>query len=538
MPKDPEKQALIYARASADKSDQKISVDRQIKLCTARAADLWPDVEIRSFRDDGVTAANPDVQRLGFDSFVSALRSAPKGSIVGVVVNEQSRLTRQPAQWNELVVTLSKAGVTKVETLRAGPISVEAGNRLVGGILALVDAEEVERTKARVKAAHVELFEQGRPSGRAPFGYRSTKDCPGMPLFPGDDKGNSDSGRRHLEIDPTEAEAVRLAFDMVLKGHAISAIVDTLNAGNVKPRSASFKFKDGRTIAKWTPVSVRCLLKVPTVAGLRGHTDEDGRLHTTRGRWEALIDVEQWKAVQQILEQPTEVTGSDGQKFWVRTKPAPRPRKYLLSGGRRRGLVSGVPGESYGVLRCGKCGHPMIAQMQNRSSGKRVPAYSCHPRVDPGSCSGVSISPADELERLVVDAIKAELAATPELRQRLDVTDDADVARWRTERDSAKARMLEAGKMLGANEIDRDTFDAMHGPAKAAHEHAKTRLESMATDTTMPSADDVLNRWDGLTLKQQRAVVEHLIDSIEIAPVGHGIGSFNAARVGVPRWKV
>lgn len=103
--------------------------------------------------------------------------AARNGEIVGIVANEQSRLTRQgDGAWEQLVVTLTKAGVTKVETLRNGPISVEPGNRLVGRLLAVVDAEEVERTEARVQDAHRELFNEGRPSGRAPFGYRSTKD--------------------------------------------------------------------------------------------------------------------------------------------------------------------------------------------------------------------------------------------------------------------------------------------------------------------------------------------------------------------------
>jgi DNA invertase Pin-like site-specific DNA recombinase len=508
--------ALVYARASADKSDLKISVDRQIKLCTARAADLWPAADVRVFRDDAITAADPRAYRPGFAAFLAAVRSARKGELVGIVTNEQSRLTRQgEGAWDELVVTLTRAGVTKVETLRNGPISVEPGNRLVGRMLAVVDAEEVERTKARAQDAQRELFREGRPSGRAPFGYRSTKDAAGRPAF---------------DIDRVEAAAVRRIFDMLLDGHAIAAIVDKLNAGKVLPRSARFKFRDGRTVGTWSPSSVRTVLRCPTVAGLRGHTDEAGVLHTTAGRWDAIIDADKWNAAQRILGRPAVVTGANGERYNVRTKPAPKPRKYLLSGGRRAG-------ESYGVLRCGRCGAPMVAQTQGRRGGERVPAYACHPKSGPGACGGVSISPADEVERLVVDAMRARLASSVRLRRRLDATDDAEVNRWRVERDRAKARMLEASSMFGAGDIDRDSFDAMHTPAKAAHEHAEARLASMTSTATLPTADDVAERWDTLTLGQQRSVVERLIERIDIAPGHMGHPGFNRSRIGLPKWR-
>jgi DNA invertase Pin-like site-specific DNA recombinase len=514
--------ALVYARASSDPTDQKISVDRQIKLCTARARQLWPDAEVKAFRDDAITAADPNVYRPGFAAFLNAVRSTRKGELVGVVVNEQSRLTRQgTGAWDQLVVTLTKAGITTVETLRSGPISVEPGSRAFGRIMAVLDTEEVERTKARVQDAHRELFTEGRPSGRAPFGYRSIRD---------------EKGRPNLEPDPIEAPVVRQVFDMALAGSAISVIVDKLNAGEVLPRSTRWKFKDGRRLTGWKANSVRDLLTSPSVAGLRAHTDEDGQLHTVPAKWEALIDVDQWRAVQRLLAQPTMVVGANGTMYRVRTKPAAQPRKYLLSGGRKRSGVEGELGELYGVLRCGKCGYPLIAQTQGRRDGRRVPAYQCHPKIDPAACGGVSISPAEAVEQLVVKAIQRRLAESPGLRKRLDAVTDAEASQWRVERDAAKARMLQAAEMLGAGQIDRDEFDVMRTPAKAALELAESSLASLTTDTALPSFEDVEERWDYLTLKQQRAVVERLIDRIDIAPSRGGYTGFDPDRVGTPQW--
>lgn len=515
--------SLVYGRASADPSVQRISVDRQIKLGTARALDLWPAAEVRVFRDDAITAADPDVYRPGFAAFLAAIRSARKGEIAGVVVNEQSRLTRQgTGAWDELVVTLTKAGVTKVETLRAGPVSVEPGNRLVGRLLAVVDAEEVERTKARVQDAHRELFNEGRPSGPAPFGYRPVKD---------------EHGRPALEPDPVEGPVVADVFTWALEGHAMAVIAERLNETGVGPRAARWRFKDGRAVAGWKANAVRSLLKSATVAGLRGHTDADGVLHTVPARWDALVDVEVWRKVQRLLGQPATVTGANGETYRVRTMPRPQPRRYLLSGGRRRG-VKGQPGEMYGVLLCGKCGTPMKAQTQGRRNGERIPAYACHTTMGAEACGGVSISPADEVEALVVGAIQAELAANKKLRSRLNATQDADAARWRAERDAAKARMLDASGLLGAGTIDRDSFDAMHGAAKAAYNAGDAHLTTTATELALPSVEDVIERWDDLTLAQQRAVVERLIERIVVAGGVLGHPGFNPARLSTPVWRV
>jgi hypothetical protein len=407
--------------------------------------------------------------------------------------------------------------------LRAGSVSVAPGNRLVGRILAVVDAEELERVKARTQAAHKDLFEEGRPSGPAPYGYRSVKDEKGRPAF-----------AEH----PEEAEVVRDVFDWALAGHALQAIADKLNGAGIPPRSARFKFKDGRAVTGWKPNSVRYVLTSPSVAGLRSHRDADRRLHFTPARWPALVDVDRWKAVQRALGQPGMVLGSNGDAYRVRSQPKAQPRRYLLSGGRRRSGVVGRPGEGevYGVLHCGRCGMPLVAQTQGRRDRTRIPAYACHTKLGPDSCGGVSISPADQVDELVVTAIQRRLATSPGLRKRLDAAADAEAARWRVERDQAKGRMLDASMLYGSRAIDRDSFEAMHGPAKRDFETAERHLAAMTSDATLPSVEDVQEGWDELTLKQQRSVVERLVRRIVIAPSVGGYTGFDADRVGEPEW--
>ena len=509
---------LVYARASSDPKDLRVSVDHQITRCRRYAAEHWPDAEVREFRDDDLSGSKPGVVRKGFDQFRHAVRTLPKGSVAAIVVNEQSRLTRQGERsWQDIVVLLSVAGVETVHSLKEGPISVKAGSRLVGTLLSAIHQETAERIAADVKNTHAELFAEGRPSGRAPFGYQSVKD---------------EKGRPALEPDPVEGPVVKWVFEQALAGHALLVIADKLNRGGVPPHAARWKFKDERKLTRWTAATVRHLLTAPSMAGLRAHTDEAGVLQTTLAKWEALIDADQWRQVQRLLGQPSVVKGTNGESYKVRSKPAPQPRTYLLSGGRRRGLEGPQSGELYGVLRCGLCDHPMTAKPQTRRDGTLVPAYACHSKKNAvvKACGGVSISPAKELEDSVVEAVQRRLAASPGLRQRLTVAQDAEGALWRAERDAAQRRMLDAGHLLGSGTIDKPTFLAMNAAAKAVYESAEGRLATLTSDTVLPTAEDVMHGWDKLTLTVQRAVVEKLVRRIVVSP---GVG---LARVGEPEW--
>jgi hypothetical protein len=61
-------------------------------------------------------------------------------------------------------------------------------------------------------------------------------------------------------------------------------------------------------------------------------------------------------------------------------------------------------------------------------------------------------------------------------------------------------------------------------------------LDAITTDHTLPTVKDILERWDKLTPKQQRGVIERLIGRIVIAPGNGGPPGFNKDRVGRPEW--
>jgi hypothetical protein len=98
--------------------------------------------------------------------------------------------------------------------------------------------------------------------------------------------------------------------------------------------------------------------------------------------------------------------------------------------------------------------------------------------------------------------------------------------------------MLDASARYGARAIDVDEYEAIRNPAKADYDAAVAHLEAMTqSELDLPSGDDVIHRWDELTLARQRGVVERLIERIDVAPGNLGHPGFNPARIGRPVWR-
>ena len=273
------------------------------------------------------------------------------------------------------------------------------------------------------------------------------------------------------------------------------------------------------------------MLTGPTVAGLRARTTADGQFVTVPGRWEPLVDRDTWDRAQVLLGQPRMVTGADGEQYRVRS-PRPRsPRRYLLSGGTRAG-------ETYGVLRCGKCDVPMVAQTQARPGGGRVPAYACHPKSgDPKACGGVSISPADAVEEAVVAAMKARLAANDALRGRLNATQDADAAHWRAKRDAAKGRLLDFDQLLGAGRHRQGSLEG-DDPRRQGRLRRRQRAPRRCYERSVAALRRGRDRAVGDAHPRSAAGSRRAsVERIEVAPGSAGRPGFNEDRLGDPDWR-
>jgi hypothetical protein len=79
--------------------------------------------------------------------------------------------------------------------------------------------------------------------------------------------------------------------------------------------------------------------------------------------------------------------------------------------------------------------------------------------------------------------------------------------------------MHRAAELRGGGDIDWDTWESMHRPAKTRADSAHTRLATLSDpDVDLPPADQIRQRWEAMSLRQRRVLLERFLTSVEVGP--------------------
>lgn len=166
------------------------------------------------------------------------LERARQGEFAAICAYSNSRLTRRPQEYNELIDIAVKYKV-RICTVASGEFNMDtADGRAVARTIAAWDAAESDRVSERVKAS----IDQRRAAGRfhggpVPWGYRLEN--------------------KKLYIVPEEAKLIRSAIDRVIRGDTFRAIARDWNRDGVRPRNA----------VQWNGNMLRDKIKRPAVIG-------------------------------------------------------------------------------------------------------------------------------------------------------------------------------------------------------------------------------------------------------------------------------
>lgn len=477
--------AAVYCRISKDREGRAEGVAVQEQRGRAYAAERWPDLAARVYIDNDLTAADPDTFRPAYAELLADVR---RGDIAQVVCAEQSRLTRQPAEWEDLCVTLAKAGITEIHGYRTGPTPV-VGSRLLGRVLAAVDAEEVERLRARINDRLAALAAEGRPSGGGSYGYRRTRDA---------------EGRSRLEVIADRAEVIRDAAAKILSGWSLAAVaahLDEIGAPTARG-------------GRWHPTTVRAMLTNGTVAGQRVHKGEIVR----DGDWEPILDIDTWRAVRAKLSEPLTVSRRAGQTTRARRSALPHRRYYLLTGG---------------TAICGACGARLAGQPRYNRDGSKARAYNCSPYYD--GCAGVSIH-AEKLEAYVV-AMMLDRLDRPVFTDQLATDNAAERAGILARLAGIDERRADLARLWAAGHLGGVEWDAARAVLDADRDTAAADLAALPSTAEPVDATLLRAAWDTMTLDERRTVVDRLVASVTVAPFAPGAQRrFDPGRVTIA-WK-
>jgi len=217
----------VYVRISKDKAGRAENVATQTKLAKRYAASHWPGMPVEVYCDNDLSAADPNVFRPEYDRMLTDIRL---GKVAHVVAADQDRLTRQPSEWEDLVVVLGSAGIIETHGYRDGITPVK-GSKLVGRVKAAVSAEYVEGIKVKINEKLDELAAQGRPMGSLPFGYKH---------------GTDGEGRKTLDVVEKQAAAIRWAAESVLAGanpNVLSDVAVAADAARAALTSAGYNVR-------------------------------------------------------------------------------------------------------------------------------------------------------------------------------------------------------------------------------------------------------------------------------------------------------
>lgn len=346
--------ARIYARVSPQEQTGKgYSIAQQLRQCRQFArSQRW--VVAGEYIDEGYSA--DDMTRPGLKELLEA---ASQGDVV--VVWKLDRIVSSIADLANMLNRLEQAGLSlRSVTEPYDTTTPEARKLFIELVGALAKWHEgTEDAGRRIFEGITEAVREGKwHGGPVPFGY----------VY--------DKGKGVLVPDPKKAPIVKEIFRRYLMGEGTRSIAAWLNDLGLRTRKGAY----------WAGPSVAYILRNPIYTGriaygkkkLVGKTpvSTPERVVLSKRVYEPIVDDDTFEQVQRLLK----LRGNQ-------RAPAHQQHVYPLSG----------------LLRCGKCGHPMNGHSKGR---KQAPHryYLCLGRSEYRICDAPVVR-QDEIEAKVLSQL-------------------------------------------------------------------------------------------------------------------------------------
>lgn len=457
-----------YLRISSDKRGEALGVERQradiIKLAKRERIEI-----VEWFDDNDRTAtkglkARPD--------YVRMIKLVASGNVDVVLAYSQERLWRDELEHPLFMRMAREVGVT-VHLVNGGEVDPgDANNMLVSTMLNAVAVMEAATVSRRINREIIERRKAGKFLGGArAFGHTQSRDA----------------------VVEHEAEAIRDAVERVLVGESLISIVDDWNNRGITTAGGK----------RWRHNSFAQMLRQERLIGM---TYADGTLAErrkgnvgtlVRAEWPAIVDADRWHEMVRVLG--------------ARRDPIARPRAHVLS---------------CGVLRCGRCGCTM-------TGGKLTPtrwAYRCNAqreRVE--ACGGMSID-GEGTEAHVIGAVLDRLDTREFAAAVKRATKASTTREFRTvlaALDRKRARLADIEAMFTAEEIDRAEYKRMREVVRPEIAALEVEVNEAQGAHVVPvhlvgMGEKLRTAWDGMTMSEQRDVLNLVLDHVDVAPCGRG----------------
>jgi site-specific DNA recombinase len=467
--------AAVYCRISDDRTGQGLGVARQRTDCEALVnREGWERAEV--YVDNDLSAFNGK-PRPSYDRMLSDMAA---GYVDAVVAWHPDRLYRDMRDMEDFIDAVEKAGA-QVRTVTAGAVDLgTASGRMTARVGAAVARHESEHKAERIRRKMAELAEAGKSTGGPrTFGYDTD----------------------HYSVRDEEATLVHEAAERALAGESLWAIARDWNERGIPTV---------RGAPNWSYQSIHRMLGSPRLAGLKTHHGEI----VGPALWPAIIDRETHERLKVRLR--------------PKGRPAIRVRKRLLTG----------------MIFCGRCGTRLYTKVTSRRRGSdrvRTPLYSCvnDPGRGQGTACGRLAVVANPVDKEVGSQVTASLAGPGLARAMRAVnSDDSVKAELSARLVEDQERLDELAEEYADGNLTRGEWKAARNRLVSRLEEAERRLGRIEPSSVLTelanSTEKLRTRWDAEDVVWRRAVVEAVVDRVEVAPKGRRGGNrFDPERITV-----
>jgi site-specific DNA recombinase len=456
--------AALYLRVSTGRqADNDLSIPdqrRQAKgYCASRGWEIVAD-----YVEPGASAT--DDRRPEFQRMIDAATTKPPAFDM-IVVHSFSRFFRDQFQLEFYVRRLAKDGVRLVSITQE--LGDDPMSNMIRQIMALFDEYQSKENAKHTLRAMKENARQGFWNGALPpIGYR---------IVAGEQRGHRT--KKTLEIDPIQAETVRLIFRLAREGNGSSGPMGVKSIAKYL-NQAGTRTRDG---GRWGVDAVHKVLTRTTYIGRHRFNTKFWKTRERKPEAEVvemvvppIIDAAEFEAVQTLLK--------------ARSPAMTAPR-----------VVSG-PTLLTGICFCAACGGAMT--LRTGKSG-RYRYYTCCTKARQGEtgCNGRTV-PMEKLDNVVAEHIEQRLLQPKRLEQILSAVlhrrqeraerRTAHIAELRRRAAEAEAKLkrlydaIENGVADLADSMLKDRvaeLKAIRDQARADAERAEGALDRLAPGITL-----------------------------------------------------
>jgi DNA invertase Pin-like site-specific DNA recombinase len=301
--------AAVYCRISNDKEGAGLGVRRQAEACRKEAANRGLTVG-RVFSDNDISAYSGKPR----PGYLEMLRALEAGTFDAVIIWHSDRLHRSPVELERYIGITHERGIPTYSVTGGLLDLATPTGRLNARMVGTFARYESEHRAERIQAKHAQSAKDGRYRGGSarPFGY----------LADG------------ITLEPTEAALIRDAYQSVISGDSMGAIIRDWNARGVMTSTGK----------EWGYTTLRQMLRRERNYGASVHK---GKV-VGAGQWAPIVDEATYRRATAILHDPK------------RRNSVSNQGKHLVAG----------------LLLC-QCGAVMRPGTGSSRGGGRIISYIC-----------------------------------------------------------------------------------------------------------------------------------------------------------------